>query len=88
MCSAPCTPKEGGKEKPQGPSAWGACSSVARVWPEEDTSEWTLGGTQVGGLGGCLRGSPSVSHFSLVAQSRLTLCSPMDCSMPGFPVHH
>ena len=23
-----------------------------------------------------------------VTQSCLTLCSPMDCSMPGFPVHH
>ena len=27
-------------------------------------------------------------HFSLVAQSCLTLCDPMDYSMPGFPVHH
>ena len=25
---------------------------------------------------------------SSVAQSCLTLCDPMDCSMPGFPVHH
>ena len=25
---------------------------------------------------------------SSVAQSCLTLCSPMDCSTPGFPVHH
>ena len=25
---------------------------------------------------------------SLVAQSYLTLCSPMDCSMPGLLVHH
>ena len=24
----------------------------------------------------------------LVIQSCLTLCDPMDCSMPGFPVHH
>ena len=34
-----------------------------------------------------------VSHllliqFSSVAQSCLTLCDPMDCSTPGFPVHH
>ena len=29
--------------------------------------------------------SPSVSS---VAQSCLTLCNPMDCSTPGFPVHH
>ena len=27
-------------------------------------------------------------QFSLVAQSYPTLCSPMDCSKPGFPVHH
>ena len=26
--------------------------------------------------------------FSSVAQSCLTLCDPMDCSMPGFPVRH
>ena len=28
------------------------------------------------------------TQFSLVAQSRLTLCHPMDCSTPSFPVHH
>ena len=27
-------------------------------------------------------------QFSSVAQSCLTLCDPMNCSMPGFPVHH
>ena len=26
--------------------------------------------------------------FSLVARLCLTLCDPMDCSMPDFPVHH
>ena len=42
---------------------------------------------------------PSLSHciqihvhhshqFSSVTQSCLIFCSPMDCSMPGFPVHH
>ena len=30
---------------------------------------------------------PSV-QFSSVAQLCLTLCDPMDCSTPGFPVHH
>ena len=29
-----------------------------------------------------------VFQFSSVAQSCTTLCDPMDCSMPGFPVHH
>ena len=27
-------------------------------------------------------------QFSLVAQSCLTLCNPMNCSTPGLPVHH
>ena len=27
-------------------------------------------------------------QFSSVTQSCLTLCDPMDSSMPGFPVHH
>ena len=27
-------------------------------------------------------------QFSSLAQSCPTLCKPMDCSMPGFPVHH
>ena len=28
------------------------------------------------------------AQFNSVAQSCLTLCNPMDCSMPGLPVHH
>ena len=32
--------------------------------------------------------SLSLVQFSSVAQSCSTLCDPMDCSMPGFPVHH
>ena len=31
---------------------------------------------------------PSSVQFSSVPQSCLTLCGPMDCSMPGFPAHH
>ena len=27
-------------------------------------------------------------HFSSVTQSCLTVCDPMNCSMPGLPVHH
>ena len=27
-------------------------------------------------------------QLSSFAQSRLTLCNPMDCSTPGIPVHH
>ena len=31
---------------------------------------------------------PNDSPFSSVAQSCPTFCNPMDCSTPGFPVHH
>ena len=30
----------------------------------------------------------SSNKFSSAAQSCPTLCNPMDCSMPDFPVHH
>ena len=29
-----------------------------------------------------------IFQFSLLTQSCLTLCDPMNCSMPGLPVHH
>ena len=29
-----------------------------------------------------------IIQFSSVAQSRPTLCNPMNCSTPGLPVHH
>ena len=31
---------------------------------------------------------PSSVQFSSVAPSCPTLCDPMNCSMPGLPVHH
>ena len=33
-------------------------------------------------------GSKSQIRYCSVAKSCLTLCNPMDCSMPGFPVFH
>ena len=33
-------------------------------------------------------GFPGGTQFCSVTQSCLTLSDPMDCSMPGFPVHH
>ena len=27
-------------------------------------------------------------HLNSVTQSRMTVCDPMECSTPGFPVHH
>ena len=32
--------------------------------------------------------SETTYQFSSVTQLCLTLCDPMDCSMPGLPVHH
>ena len=32
--------------------------------------------------------SECLVQFSSVAESCLTLCEPMDCSMPGLPVHN
>ena len=32
--------------------------------------------------------NPASVQFSSVTQSCLTLCDPIDCSTPGFPVHH
>ena len=48
---------------------------------------------QVGSLPLSHQGSPrmhplSSVQFSSVAQSCLTLCNPMNLSMPGLPVHH
>ena len=34
------------------------------------------------------RSSNSPVQFSSVAQAYPTLCNPMDCNMPGLPVHH
>ena len=34
------------------------------------------------------RTSQTTVQFSLVAQSCPTLCDPVDCRMPGLPVHH
>ena len=36
----------------------------------------------------CCGKSSQFSSISSVTQSCLTLCDPMDCSMPGFPVPH
>ena len=36
----------------------------------------------------CIYHNPLTCQFSSVAQSCPTLCSPMDCSTPGFPVLH
>jgi len=44
-------------------------------------------GTKIPDASGQLSPFSSV-QFSSVTQSSPTLCNPMDCSFPGFPVHH
>ena len=63
----------------------GSCSLFQRVFQTQGLV--TKGEMALEGR----RDKLEVSHsdqFSSVAQSCLTLCNPMDCSMPGFPVHH
>ena len=43
----------------------------------EKTNLWSLGGREFSSV-----------QFSSVAQLCPTLCDPMNCSMPGLPVHH
>ena len=38
--------------------------------------------------GGFFTAEPQGVQFISVTQLCPTLCNPMDCSMPGFPVHH
>ena len=40
------------------------------------------------GKGKCKEDGGGPVLFGSVAQSCLTICDPMDCSMPGLPVHH
>ena len=51
---------------------------------------YTCGGVRHGGhLKFTIRMGKVFKVFSqLVTQACLTICDPMDCSMPGFPVHH
>ena len=58
---------------------WRAGSPLCGWWP------WRA---HKGALPHHLGSSRCSIQFSAVAQSCLALCDPMDCSTPGFPVHH
>ena len=56
-------------------------------WCPLSRDEWGLHSCSLcDGSSSCLSGH--VCQFSAVAQSCPTPCDPMDCSTPGFPVHH
>ena len=78
------------------PTSWTLCP-WGGVRPEKDQyvqnrgtgqdSTWSnLSVMQTGGLEAAC--GFLITFFSSVAQLCPTLCDPMDCSMPGFPVHH
>ena len=48
---------------------------------------WALGSITTNKASGG-NGIPASVQFSSVAQSCPTLCDPMNCSLPGLPVHH
>ena len=56
-------------------------------FPAASTTEWFAEEIE---LRRALKSGPSVNsvQFSSVTQLCPTLCNPMDCSTPGFPVHH
>ena len=61
---------------------WGRKEPVMTEWLNNNIVSYIL-------LWDGQRYNPKTRQFShLVAQSCLTLCDPMGCSMPGFPVHH
>ena len=60
---------------------WGECNGLnclSQKWFVQVLTPWASEVTLLGNR----------AQFSSVAQSCLTLCDPMDCSMPGLPVHH
>ena len=69
---------------------WGAMPS-SRGYSEPRDQTW-VSFTARGFFTVWTTGEALSTHFSQlvssVAQSCLTLCDPMDCSSPGFPVHH
>lgn len=73
---APCTPEEGKKEKPQegfvSHSSRGARSSVARVQPEEDTSERVKRMASGRGLGRQAWGLPQGEPTHMMQDSKHT----------------
>ena len=58
------------------------------VWTGEFTLDSVLGTWYITRCISLFLSSLSSVQFSSVTQSCLTLCSSMDCSTPGLPVHH
>ena len=61
-------------------------------WKTEGSQEWQEKSGPIGDtideMLKQLKIRSNLVQFSSVTQSCLTLCDPMNCSMPGLPVHH
>ena len=79
-------PRLSGEER-QKSQAKNGIEENSLVVPQLRLDAFTAGG-KVQFLVGKLRSCKLWHQFSSVAQSRPTLCDPMDCSTPGLPVHH
>ena len=65
----------------------GSCVCKSRIERERDLRIISISG-YLNKSNEKLQGSKSEHQFSSVIQSCPTLCDPMDCSTPGFPIHH
>ena len=66
-------------------------STTPRVYSNSRPLSWWCHSTissSVVPFSSCLQSFPQSVQFSSVAQSCPTLCNPMNCSTPGFPVHN
>ena len=69
------------------PTSWAICMQVKKQQLELDMEQPT--GSKLGKeYVKAVYYHPASVQFSLVAQSCLTLCNPMDCNMLDLPVHH
>ena len=66
--------------KPPNSSTADLTAQQTSLGRNQDSALWELEGN--------LGYQPVSVQFSSVAQSCPTLCDPMNCSMPGIPVHH
>ena len=64
------------------------CLGFSLVEVSRGYSSYSVWASHCGGFSCCRARALERVQFSSVAQLCPTLCDPMDCSAPGFPVHH
>ena len=76
-----------GRELLLSPPTGLGCNTIALVeYPLQYSFNWSIIALQYCANFCCT--TTWTSYFCSVTKSCPTLCNPMDCSMPGFPVHH